>query len=168
MNRIILLIIITLAAIGCRKEEEDVEPCKNYIFECTKLYPVPVFKGFKTDEVDTIIVHLYPYNSEFTERISSKQYTFDGTYLNSSSIPKYSIDITDMYDYMIEVPGANKTYKISSFKIPETTDSVICDHYYTVRPSTQCFTWASHQIINNDTLPIRSHGYNYFHILLIK
>ncbi len=168
MNRIILMLIATMVLHACKSSNSgNVTPCKDYVFDCNKFYPVLALKNFTTGEMDTLILHKYPYLGGFTGQPVTEHFVYNGDSISYAGTPGYkNIRITDEYDYIIEIPGANKRYTISSFPILKTTDTLRCGS--DGHPRAECYTWASHVVVNNDTVGIGVNGKYNFYILLTK
>lgn len=167
MNRIILLIVITLAAIGCRKEEEDVEPCKDRAVECPKYYVAALFSGYTKQELDTIIVHTFEYNKGFSNKLSTSIREFSKDILKDDMYYVFSgTAITDTLDYMIEVPSTGNKFYISIPSYTISVDTHRCDDRranYRV-----CFSLPETIVVNETQKKVSSYGLHYYRVQLIK
>lgn len=163
-----LLLIIVLAA--CRPSANDRLAAATslnddddcyYEWICRKTYPAPALKGFEPGEMDTLILYKYAYGSGFSGRAIKEIHTYKGSVV--SDMPFFpDISITDSFDYVLEIPGANKVYRIVSPAFqPEVRDSVPC-----FIPNVGCYNWVTQLSVNNDSVQVTGSSMHSCYIVL--
>ncbi len=125
MNRIILALLATAVLYaGCKKEKTP--ECRPYIQQCKRVQLPTAFIGFDSAELANIVVYRYAYDSTFTKEIDRTNFSFTGSYLKSGHEVFYKVQVSDSFDYKIEVPAANTSFYIHSAPIPDKTDTIEC------------------------------------------
>lgn len=114
---LLLSLIISLAFIGCEKDK-----CINGSLRLT-------LQKFDSTELETVIIRKYAKTSDFTTQIDVQEFRLSqksGPIVPYDTVHGY-IDwvyfypMNSQYDYIVEVPNANKTFSITEIDQPQNT-----------------------------------------------